>query len=90
MIPIDFDTKFEVQREPASSGDTMRAIILTKENFTGICKLTADPAILSKWSKHFHSIMNHFGFHDNFKVFKKIGKGSFASVYLAERNSDKQ
>ncbi|CAD8174344.1 unnamed protein product [Paramecium pentaurelia] len=27
-------------------------------------------------------------FHNDFKVLKMIGKGSFASVYLAERNSD--
>lgn len=28
------------------------------------------------------------GFHHMFKVFKKIGKGNFASVYLAERIED--
>jgi serine/threonine protein kinase len=30
------------------------------------------------------------GFHHMFKVFKKIGKGNFASVYLAERIEDGQ
>jgi serine/threonine protein kinase len=28
------------------------------------------------------------GFHSYFKVFKKIGKGNFASVYLSERVED--
>lgn len=34
------------------------------------------------------SKINQLGFHAMFKVFKKIGKGNFASVYLAERIED--
>jgi serine/threonine protein kinase len=68
----------------------MKAIVFTKENCSSSCKLQAEVNVLIRWSGHLHQIMNHFGFHDNFKVFKKIGKGSFASVYLAERNSDKK
>ncbi|KAM3141261.1 hypothetical protein pb186bvf_006646 [Paramecium bursaria] len=32
--------------------------------------------------------INQLGFHNMFRVFKKIGKGNFASVYLAERIED--
>jgi len=33
--------------------------------------------------------MNQMGFHEKFKPIKKIGKGNFASVYLAEKIDDK-
>ena len=32
--------------------------------------------------------MNQRGFHELFRAHKKIGKGNFASVYLAERLED--
>lgn len=32
--------------------------------------------------------INQRGFHELFKAHKKIGKGNFASVYLAERIED--
>lgn len=34
--------------------------------------------------------LNQRGFHQDFKPIKKIGKGNFASVYLAERNDTKE
>ena len=33
-------------------------------------------------------MINRKGFHDLFRPIKKIGKGNFASVYLAERKED--
>ena len=33
--------------------------------------------------------LNQRGFHEQFKPIKKIGKGNFASVYLAEKLEDK-
>ena len=32
--------------------------------------------------------MNHLEFHHLFRVYKKIGKGNFASVYQSERLED--
>lgn len=34
--------------------------------------------------------LNQKGFHEAFKPIKKIGKGNFASVYLAEKIQDKK
>lgn len=47
-----------------------------------------DTQILGKWKAILSKRINQFGFHDLFKVYKKIGKGSFASVYYAERIED--
>ncbi|EGR32236.1 hypothetical protein IMG5_091269 [Ichthyophthirius multifiliis] len=44
-----------------------------------------DIHILKKWQYYLEKILNQRGFHQQFKCYKKIGKGSFASVYLAER-----
>jgi hypothetical protein len=43
-----------------------------------------------EWRKFMGTKINQIGFHQLFKVFKKIGKGNFASVYLAERLEDGQ
>jgi serine/threonine protein kinase len=42
------------------------------------------------WKVELEKIMNQRGFHSLFKPIKKIGKGNFASVYLAERLEDKK
>jgi calcium-dependent protein kinase len=34
--------------------------------------------------------INQRGFHESFKAHKKIGKGNFASVYLADRLEDQR
>ena len=34
--------------------------------------------------------MNQANFHENYKAYKKIGKGNFASVYLVEHKISKQ
>jgi serine/threonine protein kinase len=34
--------------------------------------------------------LNQVGFHEQYKPIKKIGKGSFASVYLVQHFEDKQ
>lgn len=37
------------------------------------------------WRNILRKFINQVGFHEQFKPIKKIGKGNFASVYLAER-----
>ncbi len=43
---------------------------------------------LIDWRNFLASKINQRGFHELFKPIKKIGKGNFASVYLAERLED--
>lgn len=47
-------------------------------------------ASLQLWKEHLERMMNQRGFHSLFKPIKKIGKGNFASVYLAERLEDRK
>jgi serine/threonine protein kinase len=42
-----------------------------------------------QWREVLRRYLNQRGFHQDFKPIKKIGKGNFASVYLAERNDNK-
>jgi hypothetical protein len=42
-------------------------------------------SVIQMWKEHLEKTMNQRGFHSLFKPIKKIGKGNFASVYLAER-----
>jgi len=46
------------------------------------------PSIVSLWAKELEKKINQRNFHKLFKAKKKIGKGAFASVYLAERLDD--
>jgi calcium-dependent protein kinase len=40
------------------------------------------------WRGILKQYLNQVGFHEQFKPIKKIGKGNFASVYLAEKLED--
>lgn len=42
------------------------------------------------WKEQLEKVINQRGFHSLFKPIKKIGKGNFASVYLAERLEDRK
>ncbi|CAD8174342.1 unnamed protein product [Paramecium pentaurelia] len=53
-------------------------------------ELIAHQLIITQWRWFLGKRINQYGFHHLFKVFKKIGKGNFASVYLAERVEDGQ
>ncbi|CAD8192997.1 unnamed protein product [Paramecium octaurelia] len=53
-------------------------------------ELVAHSLILTQWRWFLGKRINQYGFHHLFKVFKRIGKGNFASVYLAERVEDGQ
>lgn len=47
-----------------------------------------DQQLLKEWRDVLASKINQRGFHELFKPIKKIGKGNFASVYLAIRLED--
>ena len=44
--------------------------------------------IVSSWSRELEKKINQRNFHKLFKAKRKIGKGAFAAVYLAERLTD--
>ena len=41
-----------------------------------------------KWKGALENHLNQRGFHQDFRPIKKIGKGNFASVYMAENTKD--
>jgi serine/threonine protein kinase len=43
---------------------------------------------LKEWKQILNKKLSQSGFHKNYRPIKKIGKGSFASVYLAIRLED--
>jgi calcium-dependent protein kinase len=45
----------------------------------------ANEADLESWRQILKGKLNQRGFHEQFKPIKKIGKGNFASVYLAQK-----
>ena len=46
--------------------------------------------MVNQWSLILTKKINQRNFHQLFKAKKKIGKGAFATVYLAERLTDKK
>ena len=46
--------------------------------------------MINHWSLILTKKINQRNFHQLFKAKKKIGKGAFATVYLAERLTDKK
>jgi serine/threonine protein kinase len=50
--------------------------------------LSDSSTIIDLWSKELEKKINQRNFHKLFKAKKKIGKGAFATVYLAERLVD--
>jgi hypothetical protein len=49
---------------------------------------SSNPHLLTTWLHCLEGYLNQRNFHDLFKAKKKIGKGAFATVYLAERLID--
>lgn len=43
---------------------------------------------IQNWRDILKTKINQRGFHEQFKPIKKIGKGNFASVYLAQKLED--
>lgn len=50
----------------------------------------SNPSVINEWGTLLSKKINQRNFHQLFKAKKKIGKGAFASVYLAERLTDKK
>jgi|JI9StandDraft_2_1071091.scaffolds.fasta_scaffold91976_2 hypothetical protein len=76
-MPFDFDLKFGFQTSPPS-------IFFEKGQEKVMFTLKSDQD-LQTWREALKDRINQRGFHEQFKPKKKIGKGNFASVYLAEK-----
>lgn len=48
----------------------------------------SNPGVVQQWANVLSKKINQRNFHKLFKAKKKIGKGAFATVYLAERLID--
>ena len=85
---LDFDVKFELMRDTSINLGTTGGmgvpycIKLEKDGYEGL-DVYASSETLLKWKDHLESKINRRGFHSLFRPIKKIGKGNFASVYLA-------
>ncbi|CAD8048082.1 unnamed protein product [Paramecium primaurelia] len=102
-LPINFEYKFYVLRTPPllvnpslsenkgenviSLGEIL-AIRFIRENVEKWSEFRGSVSDLEQLRQFLGKKMNQTGFHQYFKVYKKIGKGSFASVYLAQRIED--
>ena len=76
-MPFDFDLKFGYLANPPSVYFEKESAKVTYEVKSG--------AELQQMRDILKSKLNQRGFHEQFKPKKKIGKGNFASVYLAEK-----
>ena len=76
-VPFDFDLKFSFTASPPAvafeRGEERAGWALRSEADLGACR------------EVLRGRLNQRGFHEQFKPKKKIGKGNFASVYLAEK-----
>ena len=73
-ISFDFDLKFSFSLAPPH-------IRFERNEETATYKLKSSEEV-EKWRNVLKKLLNQRGFHEQFKPFKKIGKGNFASVYL--------
>lgn len=76
-MPLDFDLKFGFQTSPPS--------IFFEKSQEKVMFTLQSPQDLEMWREVLKNRLNQRGFHEQFKPKKKIGKGNFASVYLAEK-----
>ncbi|CAK56481.1 unnamed protein product (macronuclear) [Paramecium tetraurelia] len=96
-IKLEFDTKFEILRQAIQKkdedDDSLGPIIgiqFLRDN-AGIMptyKLSASSKLILEWRQFLSPRINQWQFHNMFRVYKKIGKGNFATVYMAERIED--
>lgn len=78
-IEFNFDLKFSVKESEVK--------FEMNRNCTSLKLINKDD---KEWRDVLKGYLNQKGFHEAFKPIKKIGKGNFASVYLAEKIEDKQ
>ncbi|CAD8058198.1 unnamed protein product [Paramecium sonneborni] len=98
-IKLEFDTKFEILRQaiPKKEDDDDILGPIVGLQFLRDCdekmiklRLNASAQQINEWRSYLGGRINQWQFHSMFRVFKKIGKGNFASVYQAERIEDNQ
>ena len=66
-------------------------LVFERENSEHKIKLFSDDVqMISRWKDYLAKYINQRGFHECFKAHRKIGKGNFASVYLADRLEDEK
>ncbi|CAD8064444.1 unnamed protein product [Paramecium sonneborni] len=97
-IRLDFEIKFEILRENVvkkneedDSLGQIKGISIIKDlgNETiSQSKYFGGEKVIKQWRDYLKNRINQWQFHQMFRVFKKIGKGNFASVYLAQKIED--
>lgn len=81
-IFFDFDVKFSFTVSPPT-------VKFERNEEVAIFKLKSSEEV-QKWREVLKDYLNQRGFHEQFKPFKKIGKGNFATVYLVEKIEDQK
>ena len=76
-MPFTFDIRFMISDD--------KITFLENENDISFELVQKDKIC---WRNVLKQFLNQTGFHQQFKPIKKIGKGNFASVYLAEKIED--
>ncbi|CAD8134701.1 unnamed protein product [Paramecium pentaurelia] len=94
FISLSFETKFQLLRESCEEkfkvGKPL-GLLIERENVQHKIKLFSDDnQLLKRWRDYLAKHINQRGFHESFKAHRKIGKGNFASVYLADRLEDER
>ncbi|CAD8076224.1 unnamed protein product [Paramecium sonneborni] len=99
-ILLDFEVKFEILRENIikkneedDSLGQIKGISLIKDlgnDTITQTKYFGGEKLIKQWRDYLKSRINQWKFHQMFRVYKKIGKGNFASVYLAQRIEDEK
>ena len=74
-IEFDFDLKFAFVKEGLE--------VKFQRGKETVSYNVLQPIELEQWRSILKAKINQRGFHEQFKPIKKIGKGNFASVYLA-------
>lgn len=90
---LSFEVKFEVIYKPSTNEESLGipyAIKLERENCTEELTFNASGPVVEKWALELEKKINQRNFHKLFKAKRKVGKGAFATVYLAERLRDHQ
>jgi serine/threonine protein kinase len=77
---FDFDVKFAFTTSPP--------FVSFEKSEQSVCYALRSVGDLQQWREILKAKINQRGFHEQFKPKKKIGKGNFASVYLAEKLED--
>lgn len=94
MIALSFETKFQLLRHPVEERyklGTPYGLKLERERTKHTITLNLDNVdTLKKWRDFLAGRINQRCFHESFRAHRKIGKGNFASVYLADRLEDER